>query len=195
MTKEEFLAQSDSMLKQLFQEMLSKAYDQGYADALNKEASKEDVYKWVDLGLPSGNKWAVANVSSPYLEENPFMPNEGDLEELSPGLFLDVWISSNNNLWPSLYTRGLNGTYFKIIGFNWQGNGANGRQLFNEQNKEVYIWIMSSLGDDYSRKCLKVSIPRIPLEGKPAPIEKPSVEVVERYTGESSILLLCKKKD
>lgn len=195
MTKEDFLNQSDDMLKQLFKEIVGKSYDQGYADALNQKPIKDATYKWIDLGLPSGNQWAVASTTSPYEEQNQYIPTADDVKELLPGLFLDVWISSNNNLWPSLYTRGLNGSYFKIIGFNWQGNCTKGRQLFNNQNNAVYIWIKSPLGEDFSRKCLKVTLPSIPLEGSPIPLEKPLTEVVDRYSGESSILLLCKKGD
>ena len=44
MTKEEFLAQSDSMLKQLFQQIISKAYDQGYEDAISMKKEKEGDY-------------------------------------------------------------------------------------------------------------------------------------------------------
>ena len=193
MSKEEFLEQSDGMLKQLFKEIVSQAYDQGYEDALSMKKEKDGDYKWVDLGLPSGTLWALASTTSPYVEDNPFMPLEDDFKELMHGLFLDVWISSSNNLWPSLYVKGLNAAYFKIIGFNWQGNCEKGRQLFNKQNKEVYIWIKSDLADDFSRKCLRVTIPMLPLEGNPMPTDKPIVEVTNRYSGEASILLLCKK--
>lgn len=60
MTKEEFIAQCTEELKQSLSDLLSKAYDQGVASVSTvEEDTPEDTdHDWVDLKLPSGNRWA-----------------------------------------------------------------------------------------------------------------------------------------
>lgn len=194
MTKEEFIALCLDEIKLPLADLLSRAYDQGYADASKEnESQSENEIKWVDLKLPSGNLWVLAETQSPYVDENPYMPTQEDFEELLPGLCLDVYRSTTNNLWPSVEVVGLNGKQFRIAGFSWWRNSEHDRQAFSERNKEVYVWIKSDLSEEFTRQCIKIDLPAIPLEGSPTPKEKPTIEIISKYTGDKAILLLCKK--
>ena len=193
MTNEDFIHQCLSELGPIISKNIYMAYNQGFEDALKYDNfQNNDDIQWVDLELPSGNLWAVINEKSPYIDAD-FLPSKEDFEELSYGLRLDVGISTSNNLWPTLEVKGLNGINFRIANFSWWRNNEKERQLFND-SEAVYVWIKAELEKDFTRQCLKISIPKIPLRGNVRPINKPTITLDYKYTGDSAILLYCKKK-
>ena len=194
MTKEEFIAQCTEELKQSLSDLVSKAYNQGVASVSTvEENTPEDTdYDWVDLKLPSGNRWALVTESA-YPEDDQYLPTKEEFLEIVCGLYLDVYVSSNNNLWPGLYAKGLNGKRLKIHTYTWYNNSNTGRTNFNNTHHEVFVWIKSDLDGNFERKCIRISLPTIPLEGRPFPSEKPVINYESKYAGDDAIVLYCKK--
>lgn len=141
--------------KEAFVEVIEKVYNKGFEDGVasvndeNDETdqiiTEEENYRWIDLGLKSGNLWAVGKFNLYPQAEEKYLPTEADIIEL---INLKLMGKVNGGWFNGYSIIGLNG-----IILNFSGQEFSKVRSSRDYHK-CYIWEKSDINDYNERSTL-----------------------------------------